>query len=139
MATVEVSTNLGDNSHNRCPVHQEKEDVGIITEDSNGMGACCHRFQHVAAEGDVNFIVGNDTVQHVDELDVVWKGIAAYNVVKQILVLGIVKNNLSAWKGVFGVRRTSLALPLLVRSWSFALGASWSYLSNRTIFVETGG
>ena len=49
MATVEVSTNLGDNSHSRCPVHQEKEDVGIIIEDSNGMGACCHRFQHVAA------------------------------------------------------------------------------------------
>ena len=40
------------------------------------------------------------------------KGIAAQNVVKQILVLGIVKNKLSSWKGVFGVRRTSLALPL---------------------------
>ena len=36
--------------------------------------------------------------------------------------------------GCFGVRRTSLALPLLVRSWSFMLGASWSYLSNRMIY-----
>ena len=34
-------------------------------------------FSHVAAEGDVCLIMGNDTVQHVDELDVVWKGIAA--------------------------------------------------------------
>ena len=47
--------------------------------------------------------MGNDTLQHVDELDVVWKGIAAKNVVKQILVLGIVKNNFSALKmGVWG-------------------------------------
>ena len=47
--------------------------------------------------------MGNDTVQHVDKLDVVWKGIAASNVVKHILVLGIMKNNVSAWKeGVWG-------------------------------------
>ena len=45
----------------------------------------------------------NETVQHVDELDAVWKGIAALNVVKQILVLGIMENNFSAWKeGVWG-------------------------------------
>ena len=80
----------------------------------------------------------NDTVQHVDELDVVGKWLAAYNVVKQILVLGIVMNNFSAWKEGVWVRCTSLALPLLVRSWSFALGVSWSYMSNRTIFLETG-
>ena len=43
--------------------------------------------------------MGNDTVQHVDKLDVVWKGIAAKNVVNQIRVPGIVKNNFSAWKG----------------------------------------
>ena len=36
---------------------------------------------------------------------------------------------------MFGVRRTSLALPLLYRSWSFALGAFLSYLSNRMIFL----
>ena len=31
---------------------------------------------------------------------------------------------------MFGVSRTSLALPLLVRSWSFALGASWRQEGN---------
>ena len=37
---------------------------------------------------------------------------------------------------MFGVRCTCLALPLLVHSWSFALRASWSYLSNRMIFLD---
>ena len=41
------------------------------------MGAFCNRFQHVAAEGDICLSMGNDTVQLVNELDVVWKGIAA--------------------------------------------------------------
>ena len=63
----------------------------IITEDWDDLDAFCHRFQHVAAENDVCLIMGNDTVQLVHKLDVVWEGIAAQNVVKQILVLGIVK------------------------------------------------
>ena len=47
--------------------------------------------------------MGDDTVKLVDEFDVVWKGIAAYNIVKQILIPGIVKNNFSTWKwGVWG-------------------------------------
>ena len=50
-----------------------------------------------------------------------------------VLVLGIVENSFSACKGV-----CSLALPLLIRSWSFALGAFWSYMSNKTIFLEEG-
>ena len=45
----------------------------VITEDSDGLGAFCHCFQLVAEESDVCLIMGNDTVQHVDELDVVWK------------------------------------------------------------------
>ena len=70
--------NLVDNLHPRYPVHQENEDVGIITEDPDCLGAFCHCLQHVAAEGDICLIMGNDIlVQHVDELDVVWKGIVA--------------------------------------------------------------
>lgn len=44
------------------------ENVGIITEDADGLSAFSHHFQHVAAEGDVFLIVGNDTVQLDDEL-----------------------------------------------------------------------
>ena len=69
--------NLGEYSHSRCPVYQKNEDIGIITEDSDGLGSFCNRFQHVAPEGDVCLIMGNDTVHHVDEIDDVWKAIAA--------------------------------------------------------------
>ena len=42
-------------------------------------------------------------------------------------------------RSVFGVSRNALSIPLLVRSWSFALGTSWSYLPNSTILVDTEG
>ena len=91
------------NAHPRCPVDQNNEDVRVIAEDSDGFGAICNRFQYVAAEGDVCLSMGDDTVKLVDKFDVVWKGIAAYNIVKQILIPGIVKNNFSTWKwGVWG-------------------------------------
>ena len=77
----------------------EDEDVGVVNEDTDGLGAVRRRLQHVAAEGDVCLSMGDDTAQLVDQLDVVWKGAAAQDVVEQTLVRGIVKNSFSAWKG----------------------------------------
>ena len=56
---------------------QEHKDVGVVTEDSDSVGAFCRPVQHEAAEGDVCLIMGNNTVQLVDQLNVVWKGIFA--------------------------------------------------------------
>ena len=59
------------------PVHQEDEDVSVVTEDADGLGSIHHCLQDVAAEGDVCLSMADYTVQLVDELDAVWKGVAA--------------------------------------------------------------
>ena len=65
------------------------------------MDAISHCLQHVAADGDICFSIGEDTVQVIDKLDIVWKWIAAQQAVEQAFIHGIVKNSFLAQKGGF--------------------------------------
>ena len=86
--------NLGDDLHSRRPVHLEDKDVGIVTENVDGLGAVGHCLQHIATEGDVCLSMGDNTVELVDELVVVWKEVAARKLLSRLLFVAF-----STWKG----------------------------------------
>ena len=67
---------VGDDPQPRCPVHQDFEDVGVVTEDADCLGSIRRSMQHVTAQCDVCLSMCEYTVQLIYKLYVVLKRVA---------------------------------------------------------------